>query len=474
MAKYIQRRHFCGLMTGSALAGFCPSCFAQALTPRQEKQLGTQEHPNIIQEFGGVYEDPKVGGYFALVASRLVRATGQVDIGFRFTLLNSPMVNAFALPGGFVYITRGLVAIAGDEAEIAGVIGHEIGHVVARHTSKRIEQAQRAEQNAALASILGAGTGRAEQQLARFSQNQEHEADVLGVRYMARAGYNPDGLSSFLRNLRAHSQLRAVLAGRPPNSVDEQDMMSSHPRTVDRVNHAVRLAKVARGGWQEKYRSTFLKNINGMVFGDDPEQGIVRGQTFSHGALRFAFNVPKGFHLENKPTEVVAAGPRGSGIMFDRASTPFQGSVQSYVADVWGRKAGLKDIQSIRINGMDAATGWIQAKTRNGVSTIRLVAIRYDRQNIYRFMFVAPSRLMSQLSYGFRQTTYSFHRISAAELGALRPLHIEVVKLPSSQTISSLAQRMAVSNHKEAWFRVLNDVDQLRTIPAGRRVKLVV
>jgi len=484
MADHIHRRHFCGLMAGTAAVGFCPTCLAQALSPHQEKQLGTQEHPNIIAEYGGVYDDPKVGGYFALVASRLVRATGQQNIGFRFTLLNSAQVNAFALPGGFVYITRGLVALANDEAEIAGVIGHEIGHVVARHTSKRIEQVQKAQREAQAAGLLGAvlGTqgmgqaalGMAQRRLAGFSQEQEHEADVLGVRYMGRAGYNPDGLASFLGNLRAHSQLRAAMAGRPPGSVDSQDMLSSHPRTVDRVRRSIQLAKVARGGWQENYRKAFLKNINGMVFGDDPKQGIVRGQVFSHSDLRLTFRVPQGFHLENRPSEVVAEGPQGSGIVFDMASKPFQGSMRSYLVNGWAQKAQLQDVETIRINGMEAATGWTQARSKRGNMTLRLVAIRYDRKHIYRFLFVAPSRIMNQLSHGLRNTTYSFRRLTAPEADTLRPLHIRVVKLETGQSVTALSRRMAVSSHKENWFRVLNDAGRQRSIPAGQKVKLVV
>ena len=484
MADYIHRRHFCSLMLGTVTAGFCANCLAQALSPHQEKQLGMQEHPKIIAENGGVYDDPKVGGYFALIASRLVRATGRPDIGFRFTLLNSAQVNAFALPGGFVYITRGLVALANNEAEIAGVIGHEIGHVVARHISKRIEHLQRAEREAQAAGLLGAimgapgvgqaALGAAQRRLAGFSQEQEHEADVLGVRYIAQAGYNPDGLASFLGNLRAHSQLRAVMAERPTGSVDSHDMLSSHPRTVDRVRRSIQLAKIARGGWQENYRKAFLRNINGMVFGDDPAQGIVQGQVFSHKGLRLTFRVPKGFHLENRQSEVVAAGPQGGSIKFDMASKLFHGTMRSYLVNVWAKKAQVRDVEAIRINGMDAATGWIQARLKRGNMTLRLVAIRYDRKHICRFLFLVPGRSMGQLSRGLRHTTYSFRRLTASEAGTLRPLHIRVVKLEAIHSITTLARRMAVSSHKEHWFRVLNNAQQQRTIPAGSEVKLVV
>jgi predicted Zn-dependent protease len=256
--------------------------------------------------------------------------------------------------------------------------------------------------------------------------------------------------------------------------VDALDMLSSHPRTLDRVNRSIRLAKVARGGWQFDYRKQFLRNIDGMVFGDDPDQGVVRGRRFLHRGLGFAFQVPNGFSLENQPSEVIAEGPGGSGILFDQGSSRYQGSMRAYIVNVWGRNVTLRDLEPLTVNGMEAATGWTRVRGRGGSADIRVVAIRYDGSHIYRFMFVAPQGSMSRLAHGFKQTTYSFRRLGASEADSIRPWRIRILTLETDRSVRDLARRMAVNSHREDWFRVLNDVGNAQTVPAGRSVKLVV
>ena len=481
----LNRRHFCGLVAGASLTSICPNCVAAPLSPSEEKYLGQQNHPKIIEEYGGVYDDPKVGGYFALIASRLVRTTNHRNIGFRFTLLNSPDVNAFALPGGFIYITRGLVALASDESEIAGVLGHEIGHVVARHTSKRIEEAERAKRDAMAVGLLGsvigtkglgdAAIGLAQQRLAGFSQEQEHEADVLGVRYMGRAGYNPDGLASFLENLRAHSQLSAVISGRPPSSVDARNMMSSHPRTVERVRRSIRHAKIARGGWQLNYRKQFLENIDGMVFGDNPKHGVLRGRTFIHPELGYKVRVPHGFDVENSGTELIARGPYSSGIILDFQINGFQGAMTKYLSNGWARQVRLNDLQKIRINGMDSATGWAEVDSRKGRMILRTVAIRYNRKKIFRFLFICPQRYAAQLSSSMRDTADSFRRLSTFEMQSIRSFTLKIQQLEETESVRAVSARMALPSHKELWFRVLNNnVRNQNQVMKGQTVKIVV
>mgnify|MGYP001295532159 CR=1 FL=1 len=481
----INRRHFCGLVAGASIASICPTCVTKALSPSEEKYIGQQNHPKIIKEYGGVYDDPKVSGYFALIASRLVRATNSGDVGFRFTLLNSPEVNAFALPGGYIYITRGLVALASDEAEIAGVIGHEIGHVIARHTSKRIAETERAKRDALAVGLLGAvlGTqglgdaavGLAQRRIAGFSQEQEHEADVLGVRYMGRAGYNPDGLANFLENLRAHSQLNAVISGLPPGTVDSRNMLSSHPRTVERVHRSIRHAKIVRGGWQLKYRKQFLKNIDGITFGDDPKHGVLRGRIFMHPALRFRIQVPRGFDLENTENELIARGPHGSGIILDFQRTAFQGSMLNYLSNGWAHKIRLNDLEKVRINNMDSATGWAEVKSKKGNIILRPLAVRYSRERIFRFLFISPKRMAHQLTRKMRNTAYSFRRLSKMEAEDIRPYAVRVEKVQNSISVREMSSRMMLFSHKEDWLRVLNsNIRGSSYIKQGEMIKLIV
>ena len=214
----------------AAAAGFGSFCAGCAVNPAtgdqqvmlmsadQERRIGAEEHPKILKEFGGAYEDPKLSGYIAAIGGRLAAASELPDMRVTITVLNSPIVNAMALPGGYVYVTRGLLALAQNEAEVAGVIGHEIGHVVARHTAARLSRAQVAQFGLIGLAVLGsatglpAGTGRLASTLASlhlqgFSREQEFEADTLGIRYMSRVGYDPEAMATFLSVVFTYSQL---------------------------------------------------------------------------------------------------------------------------------------------------------------------------------------------------------------------------------------------------------------------------
>ncbi|MBE9554509.1 MAG: M48 family metalloprotease, partial [Proteobacteria bacterium] len=279
----LTRRHFCGLSCSALAAGVAGCAVNPATGGRnfmlvsrsQEKKLGKDAHPKLIKEFGGVYNDPHVTGYAEYLGQKLAAVTETPSDEFTFTVLDSPIVNAFATPGGYVYISRGLMALAESEAELAGVMGHELGHVVARHSWQRMSKATVA---GALSGLLGAGqVGQAlgGLYLSSFSRDQEMEADRLGVRYISRAGYDPAAMTSFLAKMGANSRLQAQIAGRDPNDVDERDIMSTHPRTKERVQQAMQLAG-ARGGQGVIDRDGYLQRIDNMIYGDSPDQGYIR------------------------------------------------------------------------------------------------------------------------------------------------------------------------------------------------------
>src|SRR5688500_6176846 len=300
--------------------------FSTPSAEQQESQLGREEHPKILEEFGGEYkEKPELTAYVSSVGQFIAATSERKDVTYTFTVLNTPDVNAFAVPGGYIYTTRGMLALANDEAELASVLGHETGHITARHTAERMGQAQTAQIGTLLAvlggALLGGETGAqlggqlampiAQRYLASYSQEQEFEADSLGVRYMKRATYDPQASASFLAALRSQTQLEAKLAGKDPNVVDDTNMMASHPRTVDRVQRAIQEAGGAEPGAMLE-RDIYLSKIDGMVFGDDPSQGVIAGGKFVHPPLRFPFRVPSGYKLVNLPDVVAIKGPQGT------------------------------------------------------------------------------------------------------------------------------------------------------------------
>ena len=458
------------------------SQFTPFLSPAKEKQLGATEHPKILAEFGGAYDDPALVAYVDAVG-RAVAAQSELPAdGFTVTLLNTPMVNAFALPGGYVYVTRGLLALANSEAELAGVLAHEIGHVTARHTAERYN---RAIGGGLLATAVGVLTGNetaaglaqlgAQAWLAGFSRDQEYEADSLGVRYMSRAGYQPLAQADLLQSLGNHDRLQKRLN---PGLKSGPSFLATHPQTPDRVRRAIREARATGAPGEAPHgRDAYLDRIDGMVFGDHPDQGLVRGRRFSHPVVRFTFEVPEGFRLSNGQQAVVAEGPSDALILFDQEDdTKLVGRVPdmaSYLTRHWGSKTVLQQVEPIRINGLAAATARTRLETRGGPMDARLVAIRFDKERIYRLLMVTPPKLTGNLATALRRTTYSFRRLSQAEAAALKPRRIRVVVVRPGDTRQSLARRMRVEAEPRAWFDTLNALAPDARLSPGRRVKIV-
>jgi predicted Zn-dependent protease len=474
----------------AALAAFLGACstnpatgernFTAFMSPTQEQQVGRQEHPKILKQFGGVYDDPAIAAYVAGIGERLALNSDKPDQRYTFTVLNSPMVNAFALPGGFVYVTRGLMALAGDEAELAGVMAHEIGHVAARHTAQRYSRAVAVGLGAALLGAVAGSEGigsvanlGAELYLKSFSREQEFEADMLGVRYLARSSYDTAAMASFLEKLDAHSRLEAKLAGSDENRAGRVDFFATHPRAADRVDAAIRAAGAIRAADPEIAKVEYLTRVLGLIFGDDPEQGYVRGTSFIHPELRFRFDVPSDFRLINTPTQVAARGPGGALILFDMAEPGFEGAMASYVRDIWGRQLGLGAVERLDVNGRDGGTGAARIARSSGTVDVRLVAVRGVRGEIFRFVFLTPPSLTAKLSTEFRRTTFSLRSLGAAEAAAVKPHRIKVRAVRPGDTAARLAREMAPVDFPEEHFRVLNGLAPGTEPRVGSLVKYI-
>ncbi len=454
--------------------------FNGGLTPAQEQKVGATEHAKIVKEFGGTYdEDPALTNYINSLGNFLAKTSETPNQKFTFTLLDSPVVNAFALPGGYVYTTRGLLALANDEAEVAGVIAHEIGHVTAKHSAERYGSTLTANILAAGVGIL-TGSGQAAQAVGTagavavksFSRDQEFEADLLGVRYLSRGGFDPNGMGDFLSQLQASSRLDAEIAG-DPGRADQFNIMQTHPRTADRIQRAIQQAGTKTVNNPIIGRDVYLKKIDGMLYGDDPSQGYVRGQRFSHPELKLTFTAPKNFRLINSKTKVAAVGPEDSLIIFDGAKGEVSGSLKSYLTNVWAKKISLKDVEKITINGMEAATGSTQINTRNGKRDFRLIAIRYAGNKVYRFTFITDPGQTNRFSEDFRRTTYSFKKLSNAEAAKLKPYRIKIHTIRSGDTLTSLARKMPFADFKLERLLVLNGLTKNSKLVRGQKIKLV-
>jgi len=461
--------------------------FTAFMSPEEEIRVGKEEHPKILKQHGGVYDAFKLNRYVSEVSFRLTQVAELPNLTYTITILNNTGVNAFALPGGYIYITRGLLSLIENEAELAGVLAHEIGHVTARHTAQRYSNTKLADLSLNVVSILGSlygapvGTGNvlslgAALYLQGHSREQELEADKLAVRYLIRAGYDPKAMVSFFKKMQAHSNLQAKLAGKA-NEPNQFHALSTHPRTEQRIVQAIDLVKLARLKSPRLGRARLLAALDGMLYGDDLKQGVRRGRDFIHPGLRIQFRVPPGFVMNNTPTQVIARGPKGSIIVFDSEKSAkvarSHRNLAIYLKDKWGSNLDLQGVENISVNGLAAATGGNRLQLQSGVRDARLVAMRARPDIIYRFIFLTPSSRTGALSKELRRTTYSFRRISEREAKNLRPLRISVVTVRRGDTLESLAARLPVERFRLELFEALNGITRGQRLKPGQKIKLI-
>ena len=462
-----------------------------AMSAAEERQIGQEQHPQILMQFGGPYDEPELQSYVTRIGDGLAAVSELPELDFTFTLLNSEVINAFALPGGYVYITRGLLALADNEAELAGVMAHEIGHVTARHSAQRHSRGVLAQGGLTigtiLASVLGGGVAAdlvqqagglgAEANLAGYSRDQEFQADELGVRYLARAGYDPAAMSSFLEKLERNDQLMRSLAGRDGDADPASSWFATHPRTPDRVLRAAEQASAATPGENRSGRDDYLEQIDGMVYGEDPSQGFVRGRTFVHPELRFAFDAPPGYRIVNTPAAVIGQA-QNSLMKFDAVQVPAGQDVATYLARDWAQELGagrLVNVAQSHVNGVPAATAVAAGQLDSGQQvTVALAALGTGNGQVYRFMFVNPGPMSSAQANAYQATVNSFRRLSADDAAAIQARRLQVITVAPGQDTDDLARSMAVDSLPREQFELLNGLDAGDALSPGQKVKLVV
>ncbi|TIS05756.1 MAG: metalloprotease, partial [Mesorhizobium sp.] len=390
---------------------------------------------------------------------------------YRITILNSPNVNAFALPGGYLYVTRGLLALANDSSELAAVIAHEMGHVTANHGLQRQQlEAEEGLATKVVSDVLGdsptakAALIRGKLRLAQFSRNQELQADAIGIKSIGEAGYDPYAAGRFLQSMSAYTDFRSV-SGATDASLD---FLATHPNTPQRIELAQRLARnFGPPGVGTRDRDAFLAGIDGLLYGDTPEEGYVRGQTFLHPGLGVSFSVPEGFVIDNSAAAVTATGPGDIAIRFDGVAIDKSVSLTDYIRSGW--VAGLDDasVRQETVNGNEAAMAHASAQGWQ----FDIAVIRAGGQ-VYRLLTAAPSA-STALEPVARSVSSSFRTLSAAEKAALKPLHIRVVTVQPGQNMGTLAAQMVGVDRKLDLFRVLNAMSPGASVSAGDKVKIV-
>ena len=462
-----------------------PAGAQRAGTPitQAEAQQGAQYHQQFLDEFGGAMTGSQAA-YVEQVGKNIAVQSGLANSqsAFNVTLLNSSVDNAFAVPGGYVYVTRQLVSLMNNEAELAGVLGHEVGHVAARHSAARQQRAQRNSILGAIGSILSgvilgnSGLGQLGQQIfstapqlltAQFSRRQETEADNLGIAYLKGAGYDPRAMATLLQSLAAQTALDAALQGRDASM---PAWASTHPDPASRVRAALSQAGNVSG---INNRDTFLTRIDGLLYGDDPRQGMIEGNTFIHPDLRLTFTVPNGFYMLNGTRAVSINGQSGQAQL---STGPYNGNLETYVRQAFQAMGGQQmqlapqSLQRTTINGLPALYGAARVNTGQQTVDVTVIAYEFSNSQAFHFATITPAGRASTFNSMFN----SMRRINANEAAQVVPRRIDVVTAGRNDTVQTLAGRMAYGNAQVERFRVLNGLAANAQVVPGEKYKVIV
>jgi predicted Zn-dependent protease len=441
--------------------------------PVEMSPAAQREHQRILASYGGVYHSARLQKLIEKTVARLVAASDRPDQKYRITILNSPAVNAFALPNGQLYVTRGLIALANDEAELASVLAHEMGHVIAHHAAIREDQARQAALVSHVVSDVlsdpqdGAlALAKTKLALASFSRAQEFEADGIGVAISARAGFDPYGASRMLADMQRNADLAA--GGRADARM--VDFLSNHPSTPARIRNTLAIARrFSSPGSGERDKTQYLGDLDGIVYGEDPSEGFVRGRRFLHSKLGFTFLAPPGFTLDNTAQAVLGLKQGGDEAMrLDVVSVPAGQSLGNYLNSGWMENVDPRCVEEFNVNGFPAATATASGKEWS----FRLFAVRFG-SDVYRFIFAAK-QMTPDADRSFRDSINTFRRMSLAESKQVRPLRLKIVTVGPNDTVQGLAARMAVADNKVERFRVINGLGPHDRLKPGSKVKMVV
>jgi predicted Zn-dependent protease len=498
------------LILGAALLTACGTTTINPVTGQQERTVmseaeevntGRQQHEEVLKEYGR-YPDEKLQAYVNDVGQRLAKQSHRAHLQWHFTVLDSPEINAFALPGGYVYVTRGIMAYLDSEADLAGVMGHEIGHVTARHGAQRATQQQTAGLGVFAASILGAvleskgmsGAGQmasnvsqsvAAGWLAGYSRDQESQADSLGAEYLARNQYNPGNMVDVIDVLKQQERFaadRAQAEGKPAPS--GANWLSSHPSNDQRLADIRQIAakytppanstKGPNGGYRDDGHARYLQAINGMSFGESAEQGLTRGRNFYHEGLGFALTAPAGWKIQNGAEALTLINPQGSaGVVLHPVPQKVQGSHEEVIRQLLQPTQG--QLSRATFNGLSASR--FQGARRNEQGQVQAIrATLIDGPQNHRYLMVPAARdanTLAQNQSAIQTVEESFRALTPTDRQAARPWAIRSTNYPKGG-MPQLAQQTSLSEAQEAHLRLLNGRYEGGEPKVGELVKVVV
>ncbi len=452
------------------------------MSEQQELAAGRQANQQVLKQYQ-IYPDQQLQLYINNVGQRLAEKSHRSNLSYQFTVVDSTEINAFALPGGYIYITRGLLAYLNSEAELAAVLGHEIGHVTARHGVRQQTSAQAASLGAGVLSILlpelsGAGLGQSVNLLGTallrgYGREHELEADRLGADYLARSGYDPQAMFRVIRTLKEHQifdQNLARIEGRQTRAY--HGVFSTHPDSDTRLREIIDHQSQQNSAADGVFRDRFLDEIDGMVFGPNPAAGVLIGNVFHHRNLGFAIQFPAGWQVSNRPDQLVAidGAKRAQIQLMERAVAPGT-TPQALLTNIG--ITGLSAAEPIAAGGVAGITGLTTVSTNSGTRVVRVSGIVLGEHGFVITGYARSASLQTHYDETFRTVAMSFHRLSDAERNRAGGQRLRVVNLKGAISWSSLASASPLEKLAEHRLRLLNASPDGAAAPHTRRIKVV-
>ncbi|WP_134676116.1 M48 family metalloprotease [Ectopseudomonas khazarica] len=466
---------FCAWLTGCAVNPATGRTDFVMMSERQELDLGARYNQEILKQ-NPPYADAKLQAYIQRVGERVARNSHRNQLSYVFTLVDSPDVNAFALPGGYIYIHRGLLAYLNSEAELAAVLGHEIGHVTARHSVRQQSQST-AWGLLGQAAAIGTGVGAVGDLTSvmgnafvrGYGRDMELEADGLGAQYLARSGYDPQAMIEVVKVLKSQEDFareQAARRGEAPAQGGYHGLFDTHPDNDRRLQEVIGPARALVGGNQEVGRDAFLQQLDGLVFGDSAASGIRRGRHFYHGELDFTLTYPQGWQLVNRADVLIGHTPDEQAFIAmtlepaDKALAP---------AEYLRKRVGNQRLvagEELRLGTLRGYTAILQGQAA------RRVAVIYRGDSAYLFVAAVKGRAsLESEDERFLEVIRSYRPLKATERKLAEPVRLHLVRAKAGQGMASLARNSPLPSDGEAQLRLLNGLYPAGEPRAGQWLK---
>ncbi|UOR07319.1 M48 family metalloprotease [Hymenobacter aerilatus] len=464
-----------------ALALLLPLAGSTAFRSPQQTKQTKQPDPQVIAQFG-LLENAPLQQFIKQKGQQMAAVSNRADYGYNFTIVDSPVINAFAAPDGNVYFTRGIMAHFNNEAQFAGVLGHEIGHITAKHGQKQQTRSTLATGALLLGSIFSSRIAQLAQPLSqgvgllflKYGRDDEREADKLGVTYSTKIGYDASYMADFFQTLQREQAASGADA--------VPDFLSSHPNSADRYTTVKQLATQAKqqvgGRALTVNRDSYLRRIEGLPYGEDPRQGFVEGGVFYHPDLKFRFPIPSGWKSQNSPSQFQMAEPNGKAVQI--LTTAGNGTLEA-AAQSLAEQLKLQSPQASRttINGFPAVAiqgdqvGQDQQTGRQGITASTLSYVIQDGKTLYAFIGLCAPNTLTTYGPSFQRTAQGFARLTDASKLNRQPEKIRIKTAKAGQTLAQALTANGIPARRHEELAILNGMKTTDKLSAGMLYKTV-